>query len=127
VTSPLRRYLDLVGHQQLRAYLRGQPMLDEAALVERIGALEAILSPMRQAEYLSEKHWTLVYLIQHPDWSGEGILVDKRGSLGTVIIPELALETRLNLSRDLPLDTQISLKLAGVDLPQREARFRMVS
>ncbi len=125
VTSPLRRYLDLVGHQQLRAYLRGQPMMEESALLERIGAVEAILSPLRQAEYLSEKHWTLVYLIQHPDWSGAGMLVDKRGTLGTVIIPELALEARVILPRDLPLDTTVLLKLVGVDLPQREARFRI--
>ena len=37
-TSPLRRYLDLVVHQQLRAWLRGDGLLDGTAVMERVGA-----------------------------------------------------------------------------------------
>jgi exoribonuclease II len=129
VTSPLRRYLDLVGHQQLRAYLKGEPLLDEEALLERTGAAEAIVGSVRLGEMLSEKHWTLVYLMQHPGWQGEGILVDvrgqhKRGATGIVLIPALAFETRIHLHRDIPLDGIITLTLSGVSLPQREASFR---
>jgi exoribonuclease-2 len=127
VTSPLRRYLDLVGHQQLRHYLiNGAPLFNDAALLERIGAIDAPVGAARQAEMLSETHWTMVYLLQNPHWQGEGILVEKRGSSGFVIIPSLALETRVTLARDLPLDTLLLLGLSGVDLPQRSARFRMI-
>jgi hypothetical protein len=52
--------------------------------------------------------------------------VEKRGTSGIVIIPSLALETRVTLARDLPPDTLLSLELSGVDLPQRSARFRMI-
>jgi exoribonuclease-2 len=126
VTSPLRRYLDLVGHQQLRASLRGAPLLEEEDIVERIGAVEAVLGSLRQAEVLSERHWSMVYLLQHPDWRGEGILVEKRGASGTLLIPSLALETRVHLGRDIPLDEHVQLMLTGVDLPQRDARFRLI-
>ena len=34
-TSPMRRYLDLAIHQQLRAFLSGSPLLDAADLIER--------------------------------------------------------------------------------------------
>ncbi|RPJ48065.1 MAG: RNB domain-containing ribonuclease, partial [Chloroflexi bacterium] len=130
VTSPLRRYLDLVGHQQLRAFLKGAPMLAEGELLERTGAVEAIVGSVRLGEILSEKHWTLVYLLQHPGWRGEGILVDARGqhargATGTVIIPDLAFETRLHLNRDIPLDGIVKLALNGVNLPQRDASFRV--
>ncbi len=130
ITSPLRRYLDLVGHQQIRAYLKGAPLFDEGALLERIGAAEAVVGSVRQAELLSEKHWTLVYLLQHPDWRGEGVLVDTRtqhgrGAAGTVLIPALALETRVHLKREIPLDGIVSLALNGVVLPQGEASFRV--
>jgi exoribonuclease-2 len=131
VTSPLRRYLDLVGHQQLRAFLSGAPRLDEGALLERIGSTEAVVGSVRLGEALSEKHWTLVYLLQHPDWRGEGILVDSRGQYGgrgasgTVLIPSLALEARVHLSGDVPLDGIVTLDLGGVSLPQREASFRI--
>lgn len=125
VTSPLRRYLDLAGHQQLRAFIKGQNLLNETEILERIGAVEAVMDNVRRAELLSEKHWTLVYLLQHPDWRGEGILVEKRGSQAVVIIPSLALETRVFLKRDLPLDHALPLALVSVNLPQLEAAFRV--
>jgi exoribonuclease-2 len=125
VTSPLRRYLDLAGHQQIRALLSGAPLLDETEMVERIGAVEAVIGSLRRAESLSEKHWTPVYLLQHPDWRGEGILVDKRGTTGIVIIPSLGLEARVSLRGDPPLDALLPLALSGVNLPQNDVFFRL--
>jgi exoribonuclease-2 len=126
VTSPLRRYLDLVAHQQLRAYLAGAPPLSTAQIVERVGAVEAVMGGLRQAETLSEKHWTLVYLLQHPEWRGEGILVEKRGPRGLFIIPALGLEALAHLpASDLPLDSRLVLTLRGVNLPQLDAYFRV--
>lgn len=123
VTSPLRRYLDLVGHQQLRAFLRGAPQLTEAELLERIGAAEAMIGALRQSEGYSERHWTMVYLMQHPGWQGDGLLVEKRGAMGLVLIPDLALETRLHMPQEIPLDAPIHLKLSRVTLPTRDASF----
>ena len=68
VTSPLRRYLDLVTHQQLRILLRGGEPLDAQGIIERVGAAEAAAAGVRRAERLSREHWTLVYLQQHPQW-----------------------------------------------------------
>ncbi|HET91474.1 MAG TPA: RNB domain-containing ribonuclease [Chloroflexi bacterium] len=123
-TSPLRRYLDLVVHQQLRAHRRGEGLLEAGELLERIGAAEAVTGSVRQAERLSRQHWTLVYLMQHPDWQGEGILVDKRERRGTLLIPDLDLETRIHLSEVWPLNSAIPLRLVEVDLPQLEVYFR---
>jgi exoribonuclease II len=130
VTSPLRRYLDLVGHQQLRAFLKDEAMLDEGALLERIGAADAIVGSVRLGEILSEKHWTLVYLLHNPGWQGDGILVETRGqygrgSTGIVLVPDIAFETRVHLNKEIPLDGIINLSLSGVNLPQREASFRL--
>ncbi len=126
VTSPLRRYLDLVAHQQLRAYLSGEGFLDSQALVERVGAADFVTGEVRQAERLSRQHWTLVYLMDHPGWRGEGVLVEKRGSRGTVLIPELDLEPRLHLRRDLPLDSVVRLVVTDVDLAERDVHFQVV-
>ncbi|MGD2041978.1 MAG: RNB domain-containing ribonuclease, partial [Anaerolineae bacterium] len=78
-TSPLRRYLDLVAHQQLRAHVRGEELLDSAQIIERVGTTEAVSGSVRRAERLSRRHWTLVYLLQRPGWTGEGIVVERRG------------------------------------------------
>jgi exoribonuclease-2 len=122
-TSPLRRYADLVAHQQLRAFLRDDNLLDTAALIERVGAAAAVTGGIRQAERLANKHWTLVYLLNQPAWRGEGILVDKRNRLGTVLIPELDLDSRVHLPEELPLDASIQLELSQVNLAELEAHF----
>lgn len=128
VTSPLRRYQDLVAHQQIRHFIKhGAPLFHEADILERIGTVDAVIGSLRQAEAFSENHWTMVYLMQNPQWQGEGVLVEKRGASALVIIPSLALETRLTLPHDLPLDARLPLKLVGVDLAQRTARFRMMA
>ena len=125
-TSPLRRYLDLVVHQQLRSYLRGEEVLDAQAVMERVGAAEAIRGSLRLAERLSNQHWTLVYLRQNPKWQGDGIIVDKRGTRDLVLIPELAYETRMYQRKDLPLDSVLSLEINEVNFPNLEAHFRVV-
>jgi exoribonuclease II len=125
-TSPLRRYLDLVVHQQLRAHLRGEALLDPSDILARIADVEPVVYAGRQAERLSIKHWTLAYLQRRPGWQGRGILVEKRGMNGTFAIPELALEAQVHLNQDLPLDSEVTLALRGVDLPRLDARFRIL-
>ena len=124
VTSPLRRYLDLVGHQQLRATLLGTRLLGDQELLERVGAAEAVTANTRQAEMLAYRHWTLVYLLQHPDWHGEGILVDKRDHRGTLLIPTLGLETRMPLRQDLALNSSLRLSLNGINLAELAVHFQ---
>ena len=124
-TSPMRRYLDLVVHQQLRALLRSHDPLDTQTIVARVGAAEAVASGVRRTERLSRQHWTVVYLQQHPGWQGEGVLVEKRMPRGTVLISALALETRVKVADSVALDSVLSLRLTGIDLPEREAYFRV--
>ena len=126
VTSPLRRYLDLVAHQQLRAALAGQPLLSESALLERIGAAEAVGGAVRRAEQLARQHWTLVYLQQQqPAWSGAGVIVEKTGLRATVLIPDLAWELRLHLREELPLDSVVQVSYGGANLALLDAHFRI--
>jgi exoribonuclease-2 len=123
-TSPLRRYLDLVVHQQLRAYLRGDGLLETQELMERIGAAESLAGSVSYAERLATEHWTLVYLLQHPHWCGEGILVDRWDRRGKVLIPELGLEPQIHLRQNWSLNDPVPLTVVDVDLPTLEAYFR---
>ncbi len=125
-TSPLRRYLDLVVHQQIRRSLRGEPILSEQEILERIGEAEALLPALRQAEVLSEKHWALVYLLQHPEWKGEAHVVDYRSSGTVVLIPELGWESVLPSFSGLEKNQILQVQYAEVNLPQLEASFRVL-
>ncbi len=123
-TSPLRRYLDLVVHQQLRAYLRGAPLLEEQELLERAGMAEAARRTVRQVERLSRKHWLCVYLMEEaPDWKGEGIVVRVQPGQVTVLVPDLGVEERMSLSRPAACNDVLPLYLQGVDLPARRIHF----
>jgi exoribonuclease-2 len=75
---------------------------------------------------LSREHWKLVYLQQHPDWRGDAVLVDRWDRRGKAIIPALALETSINLREDLPLNSELTLSVSDVSLPNLEAYFRIV-
>jgi exoribonuclease-2 len=125
-TSPLRRYLDLVVHQQLRAHLRGEKPLDAQEVLERVGATAAVAGNVRYAERLSRQHWTRVYLMKHPDWLGEGVLVEKRDSRGLVLIPDLDLDAWVHLRHDLPPNSSLRLALRDVNLPELRAHFQVV-
>ena len=52
--------------------------------------------------------------------------MQKRERRGRVIIPELAMETPLHLRTDLPLDSVITLKFDGANLPELEAYFKIL-
>ncbi|MGB3712903.1 MAG: RNB domain-containing ribonuclease [Candidatus Promineifilaceae bacterium] len=125
-TSPLRRYLDLVVHQQLRAHLSGSDLESTEAITERIGAVEEVTRSIRRAERNSNQHWTLVYLMQNPGWRGDGVIVDRRGTRNHCLIPELAFETSLYLRKEVGLDSEFGLQVEGVDLAHLEADFRPV-
>lgn len=125
VTSPLRRYLDLITHQQLRAKLRSAGPLPGADVLTRIGAAQAAVSEVRRAERLSNRHWTLVYLHRHPDWQGTGIVVEHRGQTATVVIPELGLDADVHVTSEAPLNAEIPLTVSGINLATLSAHFRV--
>ncbi len=124
-TSPLRRYLDLVVHQQLRAHLRGETLLDNDAILERLASADGTMGDIRKAERQSNRHWTLVYLEQQENWSGRGVLVDKRNKRGTVLIPDLAFDSQMPVGEKRSMDSEINLRLKGVNYPDQLARFEI--
>jgi exoribonuclease-2 len=125
VTSPLRRYLDLVAHQQLRAWLKGERPLSQGEVLERVGAAEAVADLVREGERRSKLHWTLLYLMEK-GYEGPGVLVERRGGQGVFLLPELGLTAQVALSGPLALNAEVRLRFLEADLPALEARFALV-
>jgi len=130
ITSPLRRYGDLLGHQQIRAALaaaagrRDRQVLPADELSMRLARAAAAAAALRRAERSSEAHWTLAWLLDRPGWEGRGIVV-QTGSDATVFIPAIGLETRIRAG-DLVLNQELTLRFLSADLPGLEARFAPV-
>jgi len=123
-TSPLRRYVDLLVHQQLRAHITGGSLLSREQLGERMSAASAMSGVIRRTERLSNLHWKLIWLKRQPQWQGEGRIVALEERKAVVIIPQLALETRIRRSEEMQLDQVITLRVQEVDIPGQTAWFR---
>ena len=125
-TSPLRRYADLVVHQQLRALLRGEEPRSVEQLDEALLSLNGTNGSIRRAERLSNLHWKLVFLQQQPDWTGEGVVVAVDERKVTVLIPALAMEAKLRRRDEFVLDGCLLLKVQSVDIPTQDVSFGVV-
>ena len=123
VTSPLRRYGDLLCHEQLRAFLDGRELIDKDAMLERLAAGDEAAYACKKAERKSDLHWTLVYLLQNPDWTGEAVCVDFKGNEAIFMIPSLAQQTMFAPSKKLNLNDKIALKVKSVDIPNLKVKF----
>ena len=125
-TSPLRRYSDLLVHQQLRSFLRDGTSMDEATVSKKINIANAAALAVRKTERQSNAHWKLVYLKQNPKWSGEAVLVEQQGDRVILMIPALAMESKIRLQNAPELDTVVQLKVREVDLIDGRGNFQVV-
>lgn len=123
VTSPLRRYSDLIAHQQLRAHLNQSHLLDKDTMLERISAGDAAMSASIKAERSTRLHWTIVYLLQNPEWTGKGVVVELRGKQAVILIPELAQETIIIPKETVALNDELIVKAGKLNLPELELSF----
>jgi len=134
VTSPLRRYTDLLCHQQIRAWLnrnegRGEEPLTEEEVLFRVSAAEAAAAATNRAERASRAHWLAVYLLEklrEKDTVWEAVVLDRKGNKGIVIIPALGLETQVSMRGTEKPNDRVTLALSSVKIPEGEAAFVLI-
>ncbi len=125
-TSPLRRYVDLVVHQQLRAHARGEKPLDSDRVSTRIAEASAVSGTIRRSERLSNQHWKRIFLQRQGKWQGDAVIVALDERKAVVMIPELALESKIRRKEDMQLDQTIRLEVREVDVPGQTVYFRLI-
>lgn len=124
VTSPLRRYGDLISHQQLRSFLKKEKMIDKDEMLIRMSAGEAAAQASKKAERNSRMHWTLVYLMQNPDLVFDAICIDKSRDVPQFFISQLGME--IQLVAECELNQSIKVKVSKIDLPTLSSVFQIV-
>lgn len=124
-TSPMRRYVDLLVHQQLRAVATGaEPPYDETALMERAAEAELAARRVRGVERQANRHWTLYWLSQRT-WEGDGVLVDVRGRRGLLVCPDIGLETWVPVANGPALGEACRVVVRSVDLPRLDLHVEL--
>ena len=117
VTSPLRRYGDLVSHQQLHRFIADEPMLSPDEMTERIAQGDAALRLCVQAERETRAHWAVNYLLDNPNWVGDAVILDAGQNAGLVLIPELGLEARCAIPAGAKPNGVIRVRAGKPDVP----------
>ncbi|MEM6835764.1 MAG: ribonuclease R family protein [Cyanobacteria bacterium P01_C01_bin.120] len=120
VTSPIRRYTDLLAHYQIKAHLRGEPLpfssdeITELTQGVSSGAYEAVL-----VERQTKRYWALEYLRRHGHdcvWSVMLLRWLREGDrLGLVIFEDLGLELPMRFDRKVELGERLQIRITHVD------------
>lgn len=96
VTSPLRRYPDLVNEAQVVHFLRtGKPLWDAAALTDLLSVLSPALDAAGQVQRFRPRYWKLLYFRQKGDkvwWPG--VITEENDAFVSVSLPDQGLYVR---------------------------------
>lgn len=144
VTSPLRRYQDLLAHYQIRAFLaseafknenlgnsgnQGKPMaatlLGEDEISRRCILSARAASSTRQAERDARLHWISVFLKRNPGWKGDAVVLDVYDRDVWVFIPEFGIESAVKTRLQLSPDETVVIKNTAVFLTLHDFRFEI--
>lgn len=123
VTSPIRRYGDLLAHWQLKSALRGQsPHFSAPQLSEELNLLASNTQHVSKMEREAQAYWVAVYF--------KGVLASKEGNLwnatflnwfkqeaglGRVLLDDLGLETIVRVSRPAVPGTTFRVRCVSAD------------
>ena len=123
VTSPLRRYGDLVSHRQLLNFIDKKPLTEASELILQIAAGDEAARACMYASRSSRQHWTLVYLLQNPGWTGTAVIIDAIGKKARIFIPSLAYETDMNMDTEPELNQSVRIKVRRIRLAYLQVLF----
>lgn len=130
ISSPLRRYSDLVLHQQLHASLDGTPLLSEEELIERVEVTQDQAAAAKKAERFSAQFYTLNWLAANPTWSGDGtccaLWQPRPGApkIATVMLRDLAFFANVRCKQDVQVDNDMNVSLDAVRIVDMKADLK---
>ena len=120
MTSPLRRYIDLINQWQLVASLEGRrpPFARNAeALLTAMRAYEVTHARYDEHQRAMEHYWCLRWLVQERLNAAEGVVVRE----GTVRLDGMPLTVRVPSLPDFEPGTRVRLEIGEIDLVERTA------
>lgn len=127
VTSPIRRYADLLAHFQLKAHLRGEPLpFSTETTKELIQAISTTAYETTLVERQTNRYWGLEYLRRHPGEVWQALMLRwlrEHEGLGLVLLEDLGLEMAMRFSRPIEVGDRLEIKAVYVDPRQDIVQF----
>jgi exoribonuclease II len=120
VTSPIRRYTDLIAHFQIKAYLRGDQLpFDTDALKLLLASVTTTAYEATLVERQTNRYWSLEYLRRCSSaqiWPALMLRwLREHENLGLVLLEDLGVELAMRFNRDVQPGDQLQLRVSYAD------------
>ena len=123
VTSPLRRYDDLVVQKQLLNYIDKTPYMSTDELLSKLAMGDMAHKDSQIAGRMAKRHFIIVYLMQNPTWIDEATVVSFQDEKAYIYVESIGVEAFIHLKRNVSLNEKIKVKVLSLDLPKLEISF----
>ena len=119
VTSPIRRYSDLIAHFQIKAALGDrEPPFDPLQLKEAVSSLGISAGEAVMMERQANRYWSLEYLRLRPDEVWHSLVLGhlrEHENLALVMLDEIALRIPVRFQRHVDPGEWVQLKATEVN------------
>ncbi|NES64665.1 MAG: VacB/RNase II family 3'-5' exoribonuclease [Okeania sp. SIO2D1] len=130
ITSPIRRYSDLLAHFQIKAHLRGEELpFSRDQMQEIVMSLVPAVKEASSVERCTNRYWGLEYLRRNSDEVWQALIIrwlKEEINLGLVLLEELGLELAMRFGRSVNVGDRIEVKVAHADPRKDEVIFQEV-
>ncbi|NEO55278.1 MAG: VacB/RNase II family 3'-5' exoribonuclease [Okeania sp. SIO3B5] len=130
VTSPIRRYSDLLAHFQIKAHLRGEELpFTRDQMQEIVMSLVPAVKEASSVERCTNRYWGLEYLRRNSDEVWQALIIrwlKEEINLGLVLLEELGLELAMRFGRSVNVGDRLEVKVAHADPRKDEVIFQEV-
>lgn len=131
VTSPIRRYADLLAHFQIKAHLRGEALpFSIETTKELIQAVSNTAYEATLVERQTNRYWSLEYLRRHSAEIWHALMLRwlrEHENLGLVLLEDLGLEMAMRFNRPVEPGDRLHVKVVYVDPRQDIIQFTELS
>lgn len=130
VTSPIRRYTDLLTHFQIKAHLRDEPQpFSPEEMQDIVMCLGTAVREASSVERQTNRYWGLEYLRRNPEEVWEALMLRwlrEDSNLGLILLEELGLELAMRFGRSVEIGERFEVKVTHCDPRSDVIQFQEV-
>eukprot|EP00268_Persea_americana_P058611 TRINITY_DN7106_c1_g1_i13.p1 TRINITY_DN7106_c1_g1~~TRINITY_DN7106_c1_g1_i13.p1 ORF type:complete len:287 (+),score=66.19 TRINITY_DN7106_c1_g1_i13:131-991(+) len=113
-TSPIRRYMDLLAHYQVKAFLRGDSLPFSAGELEGVGSsISSLVRRARTIQSTSLRYWLLEYLRRQPKEKKFRALILRfiKDRLAALLLTEVGIQASASVSVGTQIGDEIEVRV----------------
>ncbi|MCL6435171.1 MAG: ribonuclease R [Leptolyngbyaceae cyanobacterium HOT.MB2.61] len=128
VTSPIRRYSDLLAHFQIKAHLRGEPLpFSVEEMKELTMSISTTVQEATLVERQTNKYWGLEFLRRNADEIWQALMLRwlrEHENLGLILLEDLGIELPMRFSRPISPGDRLEIKVLHANPRQEFIQFQ---